>query len=428
MNPTIDKLIDEFLKSGWKNDPFEAGREIAARSVNDAVELVRAAVQRVKRNGFLRLVMSYAPAEAWPGMVETALAGLRINPENSEATEVIANASVEALPSLHPHLREIFELQPNKETYYGCYPWRESGTKELEFLRSVAEDPSRKAEDRERAWNAALETRTLEALEWAVRVDRGWRKKGVGRAKFRAAPDPERLNDYLWSVDHHREGERLRPMTSERVMHLCFPKAYFDQMTVPAWDRSHPTWQLSGTQAAGFGGKSRGRCSNCAGELHRLITFDPVPQGLILKAVRRLELATCMSCLGWESPTRYYRHDESGAPADITEDEEKKPPQFPAEGLLETTVALLDSPPRWRWQDWGVSNGNKHRIGGHPTWVQSAEFPNCSGCGMVMPFLMQLDSELPQSGGGGFMWGSGGVCYIFWCDACRISGLMWQCT
>lgn len=45
-----------------------------------------------------------------------------------------------------------------------------------------------------------------------------------------------------------------------------------------------------------------------------------------------------------------------------------------------------------------------------------------------MPFLLQLDSNLMSDDGGAWMWGSGGIGYFFWCDACQISAGLWQCT
>lgn len=45
-----------------------------------------------------------------------------------------------------------------------------------------------------------------------------------------------------------------------------------------------------------------------------------------------------------------------------------------------------------------------------------------------MTFLLQLDSDLPTEDGGEWLWGSGGIGYLFWCDSCKVSGLLWQCT
>ncbi|MNT59195.1 hypothetical protein D3C72_1966820 [compost metagenome] len=98
--------------------------------------------------------------------------------------------------------------------------------------------------------------------------------------------------------------------------------------------------------------------------------------------------------------------------------------------MLEAEVDLFAAPARWRWQDWGESNGrqNLSRVGGAPSWVQSANYPACPDCSQDMDFAMQLDSGLPQEEGGEWLWGSGGCNYTFWCKDCRVSGQLWQCT
>jgi hypothetical protein len=82
------------------------------------------------------------------------------------------------------------------------------------------------------------------------------------------------------------------------------------------------------------------------------------------------------------------------------------------------------------WQDWGLANGreNLHRVGGHPSWIQSAAFPDCLSCGTTMQFLLQLDSEIPTADGQEWLWGSGGICYSFQCSPCRVTTHLWQCT
>ncbi len=67
------------------------------------------------------------------------------------------------------------------------------------------------------------------------------------------------------------------------------------------------------------------------------------------------------------------------------------------------------------------------------TIYQIDEDYSCPCCSQVMPFLMELDSEIPfvlpnTENLGAMEWGSGGIAYFFWCDACRISAGRWQCT
>jgi len=161
-----------------------------------------------------------------------------------------------------------------------------------------------------------------------------------------------------------------------------------------------------------------------------LLVFDPIPSGLGITRLKRLDLATCLSCLGWERQPLFYQHDNNGSPQNVGYDGPPVKPQFPVGPLREAEIGLAQTPRRWFWQAWGCSNSreNLNRIGGEPCWIQDAEYPNCPSCNKMMPYLFQLDSDLPTGGGGEWLWGSGGTVYGFWCDGCRISGLLWQCT
>ena len=45
------------------------------------------------------------------------------------------------------------------------------------------------------------------------------------------------------------------------------------------------------------------------------------------------------------------------------------------------------------------SRENLNCLGGEPTWVEDAEYPECPACGDLMAHLMQLDSDLPTADG-----------------------------
>jgi hypothetical protein len=44
-----------------------------------------------------------------------------------------------------------------------------------------------------------------------------------------------------------------------------------------------------------------------------------------------------------------------------------------------------------------------------------------------MRFLLQLDS-FDFDDGTSWLWGSGGVLYVLWCETCMTSATLWQCT
>jgi hypothetical protein len=193
-----------------------------------------------------------------------------------------------------------------------------------------------------------------------------------------------------------------------------------------------PTWLASRGRAVGtarIGGPGEKACAICGKTLHRLLDLDPVPERLGL-SLARLAIDSCLSCLGWEEEQLWFRHDDGGRAAPLDDGDGTHEPQFPATPLRPAAALLVDFGARYARQDWGTSNGceNLHRIGGPPTWVQDVDRRDCRTCGEGMRHLLQLDSELPNEGGSGFLFGSGGVAYVQWCDACRVSVQFWQCT
>jgi len=245
---------------------------------------------------------------------------------------------------------------------------------------------------------------------------------------------------WLMSAGYALEHGALRALHSESPFHIDFGQKSREAIfrTHPQWKReiwaNHPTWQAGGaTRLRGdFGGVLSGRCGLCHEPLHHLLTLQqPVTVGIASQT--SITFGTCLSCLGWESDgPMFYRHDDVGVPSphpcqlrDVA-----ATPQFPTVALQEAEVGLFVAPARWNWQDWGASNDrqNLSRVGGPPSWVQSADHPECPDCGCHMSFVMQLDSNLPQVNGDEWLWGSGGVNYTFWCQKCRTSAHLCQWT
>lgn len=226
---------------------------------------------------------------------------------------------------------------------------------------------------------------------------------------------------------HLRSWERRTNEPRTPTLHLIFDR----DATKPRFP--HPTQGPANAALPRlrFGGACESRCGFCHQPLHHLLTFEA---NAIANQPKRIVLATCLSCLGWEQPlgeyTLSFRHDANGLPDPIAKIETPLTPQFPARAFRELEVGLMDAGPRFAFQNWGNSNHsqNLHRIGGEPTWVQSDETLACPSCTMPMRFLLQLDSNLPQEDGHEFLWGSGGVLYVQFCDACTVSSMFWQCT
>ncbi|NHZ64638.1 DUF1963 domain-containing protein [Massilia genomosp. 1] len=324
--------------------------------------------------------------------------------------EVLAAASLQIAPALQPYLARLFDLAPHRGWTMEDWPWRAAQDEDLAFLseKLVAGDP----QERRKAFDCLLETRRPDAMTIAVNA-----------CPTLALPYPPAA--YLRALDHDGPG---LPLYSRQCVHLIFPANYLgDGSADPAPGAQHPSWTLpADAPLHRFGGAGSAACGLCGGQLHHLLTL---PESAIFGATASragaLSLEACLSCLGWERDVLFYRHGDDGLPGPL--DHGAVTPQFPAKALAPTEVRLAPTPARWTWQQWG--GGNLHRLGGAPVWIQSADYPDCPACARTMHFAMQLDSELPTTDEDeSWLWGSGGICYVFQCQPCRTIGYLWQCT
>lgn len=416
-NVVVNELLAEFEAKRANAQPFERLVEGIRSSSTFADEFARAALSRLPKGGtFFDLTLSHVSEPVLDELVGVAMDRLSANPEEEAASAVIAYTSLQLPRLLHPRLERLFALRPNARTYYRNYPWRDSGALAVPHLTAVIADAA--MGDRAEAWRCLLETRDPVALERAM--------EAVTRVKL----------DHPVEVYLHEVGleSPTRPLYPQQSWHVVFPAGYFTEPRRPWNDRSFdPTWRLEPEgSACRFGGEADGSCSLCAGRLHHLITVDSALLGDEAAAGERVAFVVCLSCVGWARPVLTYshrrRHGGEGCPEPM--DAGAFTPELPGVAIQETEVHVVRSPERCRWQEWGLSNGreNLNRVGGHPSWVQSAQYPTCPTCAGRMRFALQLDSDLPTVDGGEWMWGSGGLGYVFWCGGCRVSAVMWQCT
>ncbi|MGI4792149.1 MAG: hypothetical protein ACRYFS_25275 [Janthinobacterium lividum] len=426
--PLIQQFIEDFQQKKWAAQPYERAMNLLESHPEMLVSFINAVVTELPQGGtYHDAVFSFLPLEDFPQIVDHALSEFARNNQNEAAEAVISYCSLQCLSALHPHLAAIFILGINEKSYYAEWPWREAGKDTLDFLRPIIEDMEQSEATRIRAWEAVLETRAPILLEYAYGVSR-------------TLPLPSDPALYFREVGYELILGQPQALYPDATYHLQFPARYIDDSSRTAWLRvtSHPTWNLAGPTFGPFpfGGEvaetdsTDTACPFCGGILHHLITLETIPNGLGVKGLSVLTLAVCLSCLGWEQESLFYHHDVDGHFQAIGNAPVRVTPQFPAAAFVPTMVRLVETPARWRWQSCGSSNGreNLHRVGGFPCWIQSAEHPTCPKCSTTMHFLMQLDSELPTADGNGWLWGSGGIGYVFWCDGCKISGMLWQCT
>ncbi|MDR3056471.1 MAG: hypothetical protein LBU53_13945 [Zoogloeaceae bacterium] len=163
-----------------------------------------------------------------------------------------------------------------------------------------------------------------------------------------------------------------------------------------------------------------------------ILTLDPIPAGVHVTGLPRLVLGAYITEINHYGVC-FYQHDANGnpqqkiAPAEFVE-VERRYIDYP---FRETTVLLAPTPERFACGEWG-DPASQFRLGGEPSWIQNPDVPVCPHCGETMEFLLQLDTGLPDTDpdrkDGEVYFGSGGMCYVFWCDTCKVSSYFEQCT
>jgi len=419
--PQVDvaDLIDSLAaRAHW---PYE----VLAGLMNEAPEVLAS----VLHAGVERLARSSAAVDAVIGLVDTgvlraetshgvAVLASGADPRHSQAASLIAHVSMQDPSLLADKLDLLWDLQVNRGAYYESWPWRGAADRGVpERLVSLAGSADAGTALRARA--CLLQTR-----------DAGLPQLVAALPTRGALPWVAELRSVAWD---YVNGNLIR-LAPAGTYHVQFPDGFLRPFCWAGVDQPipHPTWKLPAEPGmpAGFGGLAAGRCPSCEGQLHRLLHLPAIPADLGVSRCPALDLAACLKCLGWSISTMFFRHGSDGhitasiGQPDTETGFDPEPDPLPA-----TKVNLAATPARWRQQDWALSNGreNLNRLGGEPTWIQNPSYPQCPSCRRRMHFLAQLDS-LDFADGSQWLWGSGGIAYILWCDPCRISAVLWQCT
>lgn len=419
----VEALVAEL--AGSKRHADWGSLALSVRNTPADLERFVVAVLECEPSGgtFFDRALGWLSVEQFERVIGLAVEILRSCPTPA-AESVVAYASLQTPELLTSWLPQLWESNPNGSSYYAEYPWRCADGAEIARLQHLVltdVDPTR-------AWRCLLQTRDPEVLAWLV-----------------AHHSAGKLPDYctprlmLEMVGFEPSQSEPRSLVAPASFHVCLALEVLDSADPrPDWIArgNHPTWggasHARGTELT-FGGESAtAGCASCGGRLHRLLALPRVPDGLLVSSRRSIEIATCLSCLGWERSSErfFYSHDANGAPTQIGFVDDHLVPQFPTGALMQMAGTLAPTDPRWRVQDWALSNSreNLNRVGGEPTWIQNAEYPACPLCNETMRYLLQLDSELPIADGGQWLWGSGGIAYVHWCDVCAVSAIGWQCT
>ncbi|WP_297883076.1 hypothetical protein [uncultured Campylobacter sp.] len=150
------------------------------------------------------------------------------------AEEVIAAASLEFAPLLHPYLGELFKLQPNESAYYAEYPWRGLSYESSQIWRERLADPQTSKDNKQKIFSCLLQTRDPRNVKFACEFalaedffDRpcdlleyiGYWLEAVGftfeRAKFYADGAAQAVADEILKMDADECGGARQSQTSK---------------------------------------------------------------------------------------------------------------------------------------------------------------------------------------------------------------------
>ncbi len=427
-----DEFITNFKATGWESNPQEKILEIAKHNSEILKDLLIKIIEEIPEGGtYLDAAFSFLSEENFREVISFTLENIKANGLTHANESAIEYASIQLPQILNPHLGYLSTVKSNQSADFSAWPWRNADSMEIKRLESILKDDSQSTDEKKYAWEALIATSNTEALEVASQY--------IANIKDREESDRDFFNMYSMAEGFEWEGKEFNKLYNDETYHLCFPKVYFenleDSWIADVYD-DHPTWyqckqsESNSQIEVEFGGAVESKCGVCGEKLHGLVSLETIPENLGVSGLGKFSLVTCLSCLSWEEYTLSFQHESNGSVESLDIKDNKVEPEFPAVPLVKIKLSIKQLNKRWLFQSWGSSNSreNLNRIGGQPSWIQDAEYESCPKCDKTMKFLVQLDSELPTEDHDEWLWGSGGILYVLWCDDCKISTTLLQCT
>lgn len=412
------ELISDFQATGWKTPRLYERLFELTEQTHEIDSFAQEFLSAFKKSAAIfKDALSYVSRNQFAELIQQALAILAYE-ENENAEDLIHSASLQFPELLRDHVSLIFELQPNSGSYYASYPWRNLTTNKISQFKAALLDSGTSLDDRIFLFKCLLATRDFATVNFAVQYACKSELFGEKEIGIRLTGDME-------SVGFTVRNGTIERYCMNHVRHFTFPKNYFSaDRPIHLNKDQHPTWNLRSDSRFAFGGILDETTENI---FVHLLTLDDSFSESGVSGLSTVTFGVHLSELN-EFHELFYQHNRGGQPNRIGAI--NKPNNYEPFPIKSTLVGLAETPDRWRIQDWASSNSreNLFRLGGEPTWIQNAEVPKCPLCGEKMNFLMQFDSELPDTEGGEVSFGSGGICYAFWCDKDKISGFLMQCT
>lgn len=424
MPQSAQAFIDTYLK---RNAPREYTKKQFLKLTNDLASVYDVYQYFLKNDKQLDFSVSFLTEEQLDTLIVEALDLLKKG-HNKGAVQVILEASWQFPELLHKYLDVLTTLKSYFDFDYYSFFWRYAPPSKIALLQKKLQAPETSVSDKLELFECLLQTRDLAAVQFAYQfaIDTNLIPEAYG------VLGTDRIIAYLEAIGFTVKNKTIVRYCYQPTYHLQFSRNYFkfpgpnrasDPPTLS--DFSHPAWNLSPEKGPyRFGGVLQ---DDEKKPFAHIITLDPIPEGLPISGFKKLTLGVHIAAME-NIGIVYYKHDTSGNPhsieSRISECQDEEMWLLP---IKETQISLARTPQRWTLQDWN-STENLFKIGGEPTWIQCADTLSCSECKTKMDFLMQLDTGLPDIKNGEVWFGSGGICYIFWCDACNVSGYMRQYT
>mgnify|MGYP001258145054 CR=1 FL=1 len=419
MTDKAKQLITDFKNSGWQTpNLYERLFELTSNS-NAILYFATEYLKSIEKNSTIfNDSLSYIEESQFPDIVNLALYVLKTQ-KNENAENVIEYTSLQFPDLLHNDLEFIFENIQNYHNFYAFYPWRKLAKEKIQFFENKLTDIKASINEKRKLFECLLQTRDIETVIFAYNF-------AIDNNLFATNNLQDVLLSYLELVGFTIRNGTIENYCLNKIRHFSFQRNYFSKgRPIHINKEQHPTWNLNADKKKyKFGGILQDDNKN---PFVHLITFDEIPDGLNITQLTSLTLGIHIRELN-ECGAVFYKHDNFGKPTKIGEPKEIE--IFSDLPIKETEVSFAETPNRWAFQSWGTSNSreNLFRLGGEPTWIQNAEVLVCPISNEKMDFLMQLDTDLPDIENGEVYFGSGGICYAFWCDKTKVSGYVIQCT
>lgn len=419
MTDKAKQLITDFKNSGWQTpNLYERLFNLTSNS-SETFYFATEYLKSFEKNATIfNDSLSYIDKSQFADLISLALDILK-NEKNENAESVIEYASLQFPELLHNDLELVFDRIPNHHNFYAFYPWRHLAKEKIKFLKNKLTDIKTTVNDKKKLFECLLQTRDIETVNFAYDF-------AINNDLFSINNSQDVLLSYLELVGFTLRNAKIENYCLNDIRHFSFQKDYFSKdRPIHINKEQHPTWNLNADKTKyKLGGILQDDNKN---PFVHLITFDEIPDGLNVTELTSLTLGMHLRELN-ECGAVYYQHDKLGKPSKIGEI--NKIEIFSDLPIKATEISFAKTPERWAFQSWGSSNSreNLFRLGGEPTWIQNAEVLICPICREKMDFLLQLDTDLPDIENGEVYFGSGGICYAFWCDKTKVSGYIMQCT